>query len=133
MLTVDRAMYKRDGICIAVCPADIIEFKEKDAFPSLIDGGDEICIKCGHCVAACPHAAMAHVIMKPDDCPSISDDRLPSPEQVAYFLRARRSIRQYEEKDVGRDVLTKLIDVARFAPSGHNLQPVDWLVIYDGN
>jgi nitroreductase len=32
---------------------------------------------------------------------------------------------------VERDILAKLIDIARFAPSGHNSQPVNWLVVYD--
>jgi nitroreductase len=32
---------------------------------------------------------------------------------------------------VERHLLTELIEVARYAPSGHNLQPARWLVVYD--
>ncbi|MEA3232935.1 MAG: 4Fe-4S binding protein [Thermodesulfobacteriota bacterium] len=32
LLNVDPGKCNRDGICIEVCPAGIIEFKEKDAF-----------------------------------------------------------------------------------------------------
>ena len=53
------------------------------------------------------------------------------PDQVEQFLRYRRSIRTYRKKLVDRDLLTKLIQLASFAPSGHNTQPVNWLVIYD--
>ena len=130
-LTADQEKCKRDGICAEVCPAGIIELKDKDAFPSLVDGGDEICIRCGHCVAVCPHGAMSHAIMKPEDCQSVNDDWLFGPEQVEHFLRYRRSIRNYKNKQVEQEILTKLIDVAKFAPSGHNLQPVRWLVIYE--
>ena len=30
-----------------------------------------------------------------------------------------------------RDILRKLIELASYAPSGHNTRPVKWLVIYD--
>jgi nitroreductase/ferredoxin len=131
LLTIDQEKCKRDGICAEVCPVRIIEFKDKEAFPSLIDGGDKLCIRCGHCVAVCPHGAMSHAIMKPEECLSVNDDWLLDPEQVEHFLRYRRSIRNYKNKKVERETLTKLINVARFAPSGHNFQPVKWLVIYE--
>ena len=131
LLTVDQEKCERDGICTEVCPAGIIEFKDKDAFPTLVDGGDKLCIRCGHCVAVCPYGAMSHVIMKPEECPSVNDDWLFGPEQVKHFLRYRRSIRNYKKKQVEQEVLTKLINIARFAPSGHNRQPVKWLVIYE--
>ena len=129
LLTVDQEKCQRDGICAEVCPVSIIEFKDKDDFPTLIDGGDKLCIRCGHCVAVCPHSAMSHAIMKPEECLSVNDDWLFGPEQIEHFLRYRRSIRNYKNKQVEREVLTKLINVARFAPSGHNFQPVKWLVI----
>ena len=133
LLTVDRELCRRDGICAEVCPVGIIEFKDKDAFPSLIDDGNKLCIRCGHCVAVCPHGAMTHAIMKPEECLPVNDDRLLRPEQVEYFLRYRRSIRNYKKKQVDREVLTNLINIARFAPSGHNFQPVRWLVLYERN
>jgi nitroreductase len=109
----------------------VIEFKDKDAFPILIDGGDKLCIKCGHCVAVCPHGAMSHAIMETEKCPPVNDDWLFNSEQVEHFLRYRRSIRNYNNNHAEQDVITKLINVARFAPSGHNLQPVKWFVIYE--
>ena len=130
LITVNQEKCKQDGICAEVCPAGIIELKGKDLFPALIDGGDAVCISCGHCVAVCPHGAMSHVAMKPEDCPPVRDEWLLNPEQVEHFLRSRRSIRTFKKQLAGQDVLGKLIDVARFAPSGHNLQPVQWAVIY---
>jgi nitroreductase/NAD-dependent dihydropyrimidine dehydrogenase PreA subunit len=131
LLTVNQELCRRDGICAEVCPVGIIEFKDKDAFPTLIGGGEKLCIRCGHCVAVCPHGAMTHAIMKPEECLSINDDWFLRPEQVEQLLRYRRSIRNYKKKQVDREVLTNLIDIAGFAPSGHNFQPVRWLVIYD--
>jgi nitroreductase len=45
---------------------------------------------------------------------------LPEPEYVEHYMRVRRSIRAYKDEAVERDVLAKLIDIARFAPTGSN-------------
>ena len=46
-------------------------------------------------------------------------------------MRSRRSIRKYKEKPVPRDLLTRLLEVARYAQTGSNSQPVHWLVIQE--
>ena len=46
-------------------------------------------------------------------------------------MRVRRSVRSFRDKPVPRDELARLLDVARYAPSGSNRQPVSWLVVYD--
>jgi len=53
----------------------------------------------------------------------------PDPAQSALFLRSRRSIRRYEDKPVSREKMMKLLDIARFAPSGHNSQAISYLVV----
>jgi nitroreductase len=69
--------------------------------------------------------------MKPEDCPPVQKQLLLTPEHAEHFLRSRRSIRTYKDRPVDRAVLARLIEIARFAPSGHNLQPVHWLAIQD--
>ena len=61
----------------------------------------------------------------------LDEAMLPTQQQMDHFLRSRRSIRVYKDKPVDREILASLIDVARYAPSGHNLQPVHWLVIQE--
>jgi len=133
LLRVDHNKCKRDGICVQTCPAGIIEFKDKDAFPTLIRGGEQFCIQCGHCVAVCPHQAMDHAVVAADRCPPIDKDLMISAEQAEQFLRMRRSIRVYKDKTIEQGLLSRLIHIARYAPSGHNTQPVQWLVIYGGD
>ena len=128
-LFADERKCRRDGICVAVCPMGIIELKEEKAVPTPVDGADELCINCGHCVAVCPYGAMSLTTMDPDDCPPVQKEWLLSPEQTEHFLRSRRSIRVYRDEPVEKRDLAKLIDIARYAPSGHNLQPVKWLVV----
>ncbi len=131
LFVVDEEKCQRDGFCVAECPGGLIEIKEEGAFPSPIAGAQELCIDCGHCVAVCPAAALSHRSMTPKDCPSVQRQLFLGPEHAEHFLRARRSIRNYKNKPVDRAILTRLIEIARFAPSAHNLQPVNWLVIED--
>ena len=133
LFSVDADLCKRDGICAAVCPARIIEPGAHGAVPGVVTGGEAFCIGCGQCVAVCPHGALTHTLMGPDDCLPINKGWRLTPEQAEHFLRSRRSIRTYKNKAVDRETLTRLIAVARYAPSGRNLQPVQWLVFHDTN
>lgn len=128
LFTVDRNKCKKDGICAAVCPLRIITMGE-DGFPAMPAGAS--CINCGHCVSVCPQGAAALKTMNPADLVAVQDGLLPGPEQVAHFLAARRSIRSYKDKPVDRETLERLIGIAGVAPSGHNAQPVHWLVVED--
>ena len=129
IFTVDQDKCKRDGICVSECPVQIIELKDKRSLPELVPGGAELCINCGHCVAVCPHGAISLKTMDLERCLPLDKALLPTPRQMDHFLRSRRSIRVYKDKPVDREILASLIDVARYAPSGHNSQPVHWLVI----
>lgn len=45
------------------------------------------------------------------------------------LIVSRRSIRQFWSKPVGRDILTKIVNAGRLAPSAANLQPLEFVVI----
>ncbi|MGD9331408.1 MAG: nitroreductase family protein [Desulfobacterales bacterium] len=129
LLQIDREHCHRDGICADACPARVITLEEDHGYPTLVEDGAERCISCGHCVAVCPQGALNHAAMASQDCPTIEVKHLPDAHQVELFLRARRSIRRYEKAPLSRETLARIIDVARYAPSGHNRQPVRWMVV----
>ena len=131
LLFVDTEKCNRDGICVEACGRRIIEMKDQDAVPTPVAGAEELCINCGHCVAVCPTGALSLDTMKPKDCPEIRADLLISVEQAEQFFQSRRSIRNYKNKPVERKKLNKLIQIAGYAPSGHNARPVHLLVIED--
>jgi len=131
LFIVDREKCKKDIICVQVCPIGIIELNDDNMVPTPVQDAETLCISCGHCVAACPHGALSHRSMTPEQCIPFVNKLQPAHEQVGQFLRSRRSIRVYQDKAVDRKMLTKLVDIARFAPSGINSQPVEWLIIYD--
>lgn len=129
LFEIDPERCSRDGLCVAACPLRIIEMPDPEAPPVPTPDAPELCIECGHCVVVCPQAALSHRSMTPDQCPSILKTRILDPEKIEYFMRMRRSIRAYKDKSVPREMLSKLIEMARYAPSGHNSQCVEWLVL----
>lgn len=125
---VDEIKCRRDGHCVAVCPMQILKRSAKEV-PRPIPGAEGLCLGCGHCVAVCPQGACALATMPVETCPPVRPEWRLTPEQAEHFLRSRRSIRAYKDEPVDPGRLEHLIRVARYAPSGHNRQPVRWLVI----
>jgi nitroreductase/NAD-dependent dihydropyrimidine dehydrogenase PreA subunit len=119
------------GLCAAACPAGLVANGDGTAFPKPTDGADAECFHCGHCVAACPTGAFAHQHATPAQCLPIDDRLRVTPAQIGQLMRSRRSIRNFTTQPVTRQTIGELLDIARYAPSGCNLQPVHWLVVYD--
>jgi nitroreductase/NAD-dependent dihydropyrimidine dehydrogenase PreA subunit len=130
-LTIDKTKCKKDGLCVAECPTAIIRQKDKDSHPELVKGSAQICLRCGHCVAVCPHGALDHADIPLAACPPIDKDLVVSHEQVVQWLRSRRSVRRFKDKPVDKASIQKLIEIARYAPTASNSQLVEWAVITD--
>jgi nitroreductase len=47
------------------------------------------------------------------------------------IIIARRTIRQFAPKPVSREILEKLVNAARLAPSAANLQPLEYVIVDD--
>ena len=131
LFVVDESKCARDGLCAAVCPQAIITMKGEGAVPKPRKRAAGHCISCGHCVAVCPNGALSHRDMSPDQCPPIREELLLDADQAEHFLRSRRSIRNYKDEIVDKETIARLIDIARYGPSGHNTQPVKWLVVHE--
>jgi nitroreductase len=52
-------------------------------------------------------------------------------QEVIDLLRTRRSIRQFSQEELPRELMLKCIDTARLAPSAANLQPLEYFYIDD--
>lgn len=122
---------KKDSICVAACTSNLIKLQEETGYPGIIPGGDNICNRCGHCVAVCPYGALILSEIPSEDCPLIKPELIINEEQAVQFLRSRRSIRAYKDKPVEREKIRRLIEIARYAPTGGNSQLVEWLVVTD--
>ena len=94
-----------------------------------VDDFNTFCLRCGHCVAVCPHGAFNLAWLKPEDCLPVNRELSLSEEQAEQFLRARRSIRTFKEKRLQRGTLEKLLEIGGYAASAKNEQPWHWVVV----
>lgn len=131
MLIIDEGLCKKDGLCVAECPVSVIVMKDQDSFPEAVEGAETACLKCGHCVAVCPHAALSHEASPLAASTEISRELNISLEQAVQFLRSRRSVRLFKDQPVDKELLSRLIKTASYAPTGSNLQMVEWMVFSD--
>ncbi len=92
---------------------------------------DENCARCGHCVAVCPSGSLTHREIPVGQCPLLDESLKVTSGQCTQLIKGRRSIRVYKDKKVPREEIERVIEVARYAPTGHNSQAVQWLVIDD--
>ncbi len=124
-IIVDKDLCKRDGVCVAVCPARFLTLDE-NRFPAEVADGH--CILCGHCVAVCAHGALQHTGL-PQEALMPACNELPDPAFLDGFLNSRRSVREFKSKPLDRETLEALLDVARRAPTASNSQKLHWIVI----
>jgi len=128
-IRIDESLCTRCGICSEVCPNDVIQPAEKNTFPAIQPGKEGRCISCNHCEAFCPTGALTRG--SPVDTTAASPKGAASidPDLLTSFLKNRRSIRVYRTEPVDRETIARILDIARYAASGGNGQPVEWLVM----
>ncbi len=90
-----------------------------------------MCLQCGHCEAFCPTGALALNLRPEERTPLPEGAGEISPETIAFYLKKRRSIRHFTADPLPRDKILAILDIARYAASGGNSQPVQWLVVYN--
>jgi nitroreductase/Pyruvate/2-oxoacid:ferredoxin oxidoreductase delta subunit len=111
--------------CVAVCPSFVLDMVKAK---SKVVRGDW-CIGCGHCGAVCPTGAILHGGVCFDRHPKKGEVPATSPEVLELLLRERRSVRNYTPDPVPEEVLGKILDAGRYAPTGSNSQNVHYVVL----
>ena len=124
-ISIDPSMCNRCGLCRDDCPDSVIVLTDESA-----EYTGQFCVKCGHCVAICPQGAVS--ITGFDDAPE-EIDQFPmiDPDALLSQMKSRRSMRQFTEKDVSQDDISKIIEAGRYTPTGGNKQGVSYVVIRD--
>ena len=112
------------GHCVTVCPSIFVSEGGK---VHVVD--EEYCHLCGHCLAICPVEAIDHEDAAKSEFIEIPEEPRMLPDDLSFFLRTRRSCRVFSKRAVPREALARLIDIARYAPTGHNSQNFEFLVI----
>lgn len=117
----------RCGTCVRLCVAKIIEM-DGEKYPFVAGKREPLCIRCGQCTAFCPTACNALSFQVEEPVP-VDASLFPKPESAETFLRSRRSIRYFKKEGLSRELLNRLFETARYAPTASNSQAVRWVVL----
>lgn len=128
LLRVDEETCIKCGICSKVCTIGIIN-QSREGYPLPVPDADALCNRCGACVAACPVGSIDITNLPLIDSPLVNPKLKISLQQCSQLIKSRRSIRVYKNKQVPHGLISQLIEVARYAPTGGNTQNVKWLIV----
>jgi ferredoxin/nitroreductase len=118
-VAIDRDACNRCGQCAGICPTEVLvkEDGEVRIHPENTFG----CIACGHCMMVCPSGAVTVTGrgISPDDLvPLPAVEARATADQLAALMLSRRSIRHFSDREVGADVLERIVEMASSAPMG---------------
>jgi nitroreductase/NAD-dependent dihydropyrimidine dehydrogenase PreA subunit len=130
-IIVDQDRCTQCGICAKICAFGLIDQADETHFPQMQEAKAPLCINCGHCEAFCPSQALLLDLRPDEKVPLPAGAGTISPEDIAFYLKKRRSVRHYTREPVSRETILEILDIARYAASGSNGQPVEWLVVHD--
>ena len=125
---VRREICVQCGLCAKDCPVNIIDLKT--GYPRIGADKESNCIKCQHCLAICPTAALSILGKSPNRSRSIKRD-FPDPYQMETLIKGRRSVRHYQDENLDPELIKRALDVAWQAPTGVNMRQVHFFVIDD--
>lgn len=128
---VDAQKCKRDKICIDECPIRILIADKETGVAKMRLGAEDACIRCGHCVAVCPSGAVRLEGMPFEEFVPLRSELTVAGEAAEQFLRGRRSIRTFRNQPVARELLVRVMDTVRWAPTASHRQPVRWVLVED--
>lgn len=103
------------GLCIADCIANRIVLKDGKA-----NVHGKACIQCGHCVAVCPQQAVSIPEYDMDDVEPCNINL--QPDQLLRAIKSRRSIRNFQPKQIDQKVLQDILDAGRYTATAKNAQ-----------
>ena len=117
-ITINAELCKKDGLCQRICQGLIFSAEEKQV-PSV--RFSEHCCLCGHCVAICPAGAIHHGGLDAGRFSPI-DQQLPvDPDAFIQTLKQRRSIRNYKDRPIPRELLEEVASAAGYAPGAAHM------------
>jgi ferredoxin len=125
--SVNLSTCKKCHICADICPAGIIRAEDAARF---MPERESLCIRCGQCMAACPTLSISVEGL------SYQNDFFELPHrqegwQEAFYglISTRRSIRNFRDTPVPRELLEKIVQAISFAPPGFTPLTVELTVV----
>lgn len=126
-VAIDQDKCNKCGLCALRCVGCFTRTEDEIS----VKADENCCIICGHCISLCPTNAISHSKMDPDNFEIVGTPVKYEPDEFMRFIRQRRSHRHFKKKEVSKNVIKRLIEAARYAPTGANVQGVEIIVLED--
>ncbi len=126
--SVDRDACIKCGECAVDCPYGIIEIE--DGFPVVNPDKEQQCIECQHCMAVCKPGAISIFGLDPADSLPLKGN-LPDPAALEVLMMGRRSVRRYKDEPVSPELIERIMEVVRMAPTGVNRRSTHFTLVED--
>lgn len=124
-IAVDEQKCIHCGMCVKDCIVACLKFDEKN-LPKYVDGGEKICVACQHCMAICPKGALSFGGKNPADSEPINPCKS---DELLNLMKSRRSFRNFQEKDVPQEKISKLIEMLAYPPKGGNVDDLHFSIV----
>jgi len=129
-IRIDSEKCNGCGLCVTVCKDFSLEIENKKV--QLSNTSVFGCIACGHCMAICPTGAIKIEgrTLSPNqlfDLPP-KESAATYEQQLSLFQR-RRSVREFQDRNVEPEVIEKILAAARTAPMGLPPSDVNVLIL----
>jgi nitroreductase/NAD-dependent dihydropyrimidine dehydrogenase PreA subunit len=153
--TVDTAKCTKCGRCYLSCPTYGYQWSKGEApYPIGFGGFKQACINCANCIVVCPADAITMTgcfSIKSGRYRGLLEKRMAAPDptgagatkdykeiepeltEVERGIYTRRSNRLFKDKPVPKELLHRILEAGRFAPSAGNCQPYRFIVITNQN
>ena len=130
-IIIDKELCTKCNTCATVCVMGIIDNPSEANYPIIPKEKEDYCIKCGHCESFCTHKALTLNYLLDEKIVTTAAEGHIEPQDLSLYIKKRRSVRHFTSKQVDKELITRVIDTARYEASGGNSQPVKWLVVHN--
>jgi len=130
-ITINAQTCKVCGTCAEVCPNRIMYKVESPRAMNYYAARMKLCTKCGQCMAVCPTASINV------DGLSYEKDFAPLPESGPFedlfnkMIASRRSVRNFKDKPVPRELLEKIANAITYSPPSFPPHKTEITIVQD--
>ena len=125
---VNQEKCKKCKLCIEVCPVNIIGI-DANGLVNFIPERESTCLECGQCMAVCSTGAVKISKYTYEDNFMKLPENTVDYQKYIDFIATRRSIRNFKNKPVEKELIEKILNSLDYAPYGAEPNKVEITII----
>ena len=133
VIGIDYEKCNNCQICLNACSGGMRCIKLDSEKHKIIFVDPHLCDSCGRCVGRCPSDAI--LFEKMGEMPAFEGVQEPSTlvsyESLHKFMISKRSIRGFKNEKIPRNVMEKVLNSMKYAPTGANVRTLKVTIISD--